>query len=88
MNIERDLLFYIKESKIAITSLNRKLKGKISSMDFQLALASVLEYEEGDSVKIIMHRLTAKKMLEKLEGYEFNFPEEIAIILFENSIFI
>jgi len=77
---------YIKEAEKARKTLSEKLLVEISSLDFQIALGTVLGYDENDSTRIVEHVLTAEQMVEKLENYEFNFPEEIASIKFDHSI--
>ncbi|SFP80004.1 hypothetical protein [Parafilimonas terrae] len=86
MSIEIKLSKYIKESDKARQILSERLGITISSLDFQIALGSVLGYDDHDSTSVLEHEFTAEQMLEKLGNYEFNFPEEIASVTFEHSI--
>lgn len=80
------LLKYIKESEKARKSLSEKLRVEITSLDFQIALGALLGYDDSDSTRVAEHDLTAEQMVEKLDSYNFNFPEEIASIKFDHSI--
>lgn len=86
MNSEMKLSKYIKEAEKARCILSERLNLDISSLNFQIALGSVLGYDEYDSTRVLEHDLAAEQMLEKLEGYEFNLPIEIESIVFNESI--
>lgn len=86
MTIEMKLSKYLKEAEKVKNILSKKLNLDISDLDFQIALGSVLGLDEYKSTRVIEYDLTAEQMLEKLDSYEFNFPEEIESIEFEESI--
>lgn len=86
MTTEMKLSKYIRESQKAKNALSEKLNIDISDLEFQIALGSVFGHDEEDSTRALDYELTAEEMLEKLDSYEFNFPEEIGSIEFPDSI--
>lgn len=77
---------YIEESDKAREILSEKLSFEISSLNFQIALASHFNYSEKDSIKIINHKLVAVNMIEILKNYNWNVPVETEEVLLETTI--
>jgi len=77
---------YIRESDKARQILSERLGVEITSMDFQVALGSLLGYDERETDRVFEHGLTAEEMLQYLVNYEFIFPDEIANVTFDHSI--
>lgn len=85
-DFERKLNSYIKEKKIAKTTLSQ-LKGiEINSMDMQLALCEKLGIESMEPVDLIDKELSSDKMIDLLLEFSFTKPKVIAQIALEESI--